>query len=633
MMSWHLVTSAEYAAGVKVDGDMYFLSDTNEVYRGEVSYTNAVSLYTTTLPNPYAKNRLYIESTTLAGWINPGTGWVQVIKSIDATVTPDSTNPVSSAAVIAYVAAQLESIASSSDTIKSLSYDEVEHLLTIVKGDDSQTTIVLNGLGCSLSFADSKLQLLDASGNKIGAEINMDVERFVHGGEYDEESKSIILYFDAEHTDSVSIPVGDLVDEYTVEGTTSIDLQMVSNKITAALKISAEPGNVAEIKNDGLYVPEVDTSDLMPKIAGGTKGNIPAIGENGELVDSGVSAGGMGAHTLFQGSSISEAVGEAVPKNGDVCIVTEVINGDKASKTAYYYDNSQWVAMDGNVNAENVYFAQDLITTSAIGNITLTNGQATIPAAGKNLKQVFDTIFVKEKNPVTTQPSVSVNCPQAGKYEVGTTVTPSYTATLNPGSYSYDASTGITATSWSVTDTDTHSASTNTGSFDGFVVDDTTNYRISATANYDAGSIPHTNTGNEYPAGQIQAGSKTGHSAYITGYRAGFYGTLTSKDAAIDSALVRGLSSKTNAAPAAGNKWTLNIPVGAMRIVFAYPASIRDVSSVIDVGGMNAEIKTAFTMSTVDVQGANGHAAVSYKVYVMDRAEATTATNSYTITL
>ena len=96
---------------------------------------------------------------------------------------------------------------------------------------------------------------------------------------------------------------------------------------------------------------------------------------------------------------------------------------------------------------------------------------------------------------------------------------------------------------------------------------------------------------------------------------------------------MRGLSSKTNAAPAAGNKWTLNIPVGAMRIVFAYPASIRDVSSVIDVGGMNAEIKTAFTMSTVDVQGANGHAAVSYKVYVMDRAEATTATNSYTITL
>ena len=70
-----------------------------------------------------------------------------------------------------------------------------------------------------------------------------------------------------------------------------------------------------------------------------------------------------------------------------------------------------------------------------------------------------------------------------------------------------------------------------------------------------------------------------------------------------------------------------------MRIVFAYPASIRDVSSVIDVGGMNAEIKTAFTKYEVQVEGANGYTAAAYKVYVMDRAEATTGTNTYTITL
>nr|DAP41131.1 MAG TPA: hypothetical protein [Caudoviricetes sp.] len=58
--------------------------------------------------------------------------------------------------------------------------------------------------------------------------------------------------------------------------------------------------------------------------------------------------------------------------------------------------------MDGNYNAENVYFDEDLMTTSAIGNITLSNGQATIPAVGKNLKEVFQTIFVKESNPTIT---------------------------------------------------------------------------------------------------------------------------------------------------------------------------------------------------------------------------------------
>ena len=632
MMNWHIVTSAEYAAGVKVDDDLYYLSDTQEVYRGTVSYTQSIAMYETTLPSNPALNRLYIEKTTLAGSIWNGSSWVEVVKPIASTVT-NSANPVSGAAVVSYVAAQLANLANSADTVKNVSYDDSEHILTVTKGDDSTNPIVLTGLGCSISFADSKLQLLDASGNKIGAEINMDIERFVHSGEYDDESKSIILYFNAEKTDSVSIPVGDLVDEYTVEGTTSIDLQMVSKKITAALKISADEGNAAEIRDDGLYVPEVDTSEFMPKVVGATDGNIPVLNADGELVDSGVAASGIGAHTLYQGDSIENAVGGASPKNGDVCIVTTVINGNKVSKTAYYYDNNQWVAMDGNVNAENVYFSQDLITTSEVGNITLTNGQATIPAAGKNLKQVFDTIFVQEQNPVTVPPSVSVSMPQAGRYEVGSTVTPSYSATLNPGSYSYDASTGVTATSWSVTDTASHSATSNTGSFDGFTVEDNTNYRITATANYGAGSVPHTNVGNEYAAGQIQAGSKTGQSGAITGFRAGFYGTLTTKDGAIDSALVRSLASKTSAAPAAGNKWNLSIPVGAMRIVFAYPATVRDVSSVIDVGGMNAEIKTAFTKSTVDVEGANGYTAASYKVYVMDRAEATTATNTYTITL
>lgn len=115
------------------------------------------------------------------------------------------------------------------------------------------------------------------------------------------------------------------------------------------------------------------------------------------------------------------------PKAGDVAVIVENIteDGAVASRTAYYYDGEKWVAMDGNVNAENVYFAKDLTTTSAIGNITLTNGQATIAAAGKNLKQVFDTIFVKEQNPTITQPSVSFSSVTSGSVEIGTTITPS----------------------------------------------------------------------------------------------------------------------------------------------------------------------------------------------------------------
>ena len=108
---------------------------------------------------------------------------------------------------------------------------------------------------------------------------------------------------------------------------------------------------------------------------------------------------------------------------------------------------------------------------------------------------------------------------------------------------------------------------------------------------------------------------------------------LKAKDGEVNSALVRGLSGKSGKALAAGNSFNLAIPVGAIRVVFAYPATLRDVSSVQDVNGMNAEVKTAFTKTVVSVEGANGYQAIDYKVYVMDMANANDTANTYKVTI
>lgn len=635
MMTWHFVTAAEFAAGNKVDGDMYFLSDTHEIYRGTQNYTRSVVMYDTTLPNPAAKNMLYIEKSSLAGYMTEdGTTWTQVVRPVVDTVTADGKNPVSGAAVVAYVAAEMAKVATSADSVKDIAYDSEEHLLTVTKGDDTSTPIVLSGLGCSLSFAGNELQLLDASGNKIGDPVNMDIERFVQGGEYDAENKNIVLYFDTEKTDKVEIPVGDLVDTYEVESTAAINLTMVANKITAALTLSPDEGNAAEIRENGLYVPTVDTSDLMPKVLGGTAGNIPTIAEDGTLVDSGVSADGIGTHTVHQVASEDERIALTGMKEGDFCIVSTMFfdgDTDRISRAAYVYTNNTWVAFDGNVNAENVYFPADLTTNYEIGKVTLTNGQATITAAGQNLSTVWKNIFQQYKAPTTKQPSVTVSTPKTTVVEVGSTYTPSYSATLNGGSYTYDSSTGVTATSWSVTDTEGHSATANTGSFDSFIVTDDTAYKITATATYGDGNIPHANDGTEYAAGQIKAGSKTGTSGTVSGYRAAFYGSHTTKDA-IDSAMVRSLTGKSTAALANGSTFSFEVPVGAMRIVIAYPATIQDMTECKNQSN-NFDEKTAFTQYTVDVEGANGYTAASYKVYVLDRAEAVSAAFTYAVTL
>lgn len=284
------------------------------------------------------------------------------------------------------------------------------------------------------------------------------------------------------------------------------------------------------------------------------------------------------------------------------------------------------------LDAEKVFFSEDLLTTTAIGNIKLTNGQATIPAAGKNLKQVWDSIFVKEQNPKTTQPSVQITFDQAKAYEVGTVVSPAYSAKLSAGSYSYGPATGVTATAWEVTDTEEHTASSASGSFPVLTVGDDTSYKITAKASYGDGAIPLTNTGNEYAAGQIKAGSKSATSGAITGYRNTFYGTMAAKDE-VTSDIIRNLAGVSGEALSNGSSFDVAIPVGALRVVIAYPATLRDISSIKDVNGMNAEISSSFTSQTVQVEGANGFTAIDYKVYTLDFANANDTANTFTVTI
>jgi len=121
--------------------------------------------------------------------------------------------------------------------------------------------------------------------------------------------------------------------------------------------------------------------------------------------------------------------------------------------------------MDGNYDAKNIYFSEDLITTTEVGNISLVNGKATIAAAGKNLKEVFETIFVKEEYPETIEPLISFTFNQAKEYEVGTEITPTYSALLNPGSYTFGPATNVTAKTWLITDTNGNASSSSKGSF------------------------------------------------------------------------------------------------------------------------------------------------------------------------
>lgn len=334
--------------------------------------------------------------------------------------------------------------------------------------------------------------------------------------------------------------------------------------------------------------------------------------------------------------AIAAAVGSAELHEGDTAIcIRNIGTADHKSYTAYVYNGTNWAAMDGNYDASNVYFDADFTATEKVGTISIpSSGSTTVAAQGKSLKEFLTALLAAEKQPSVTQPAVTVNMSTGKAYEVGTTVTPTYSASLSAGSYTYGPATGITAKTWSVTNSATdETLTTATGSFANVVVGDSTNYSVTATATYDAGAMPKTNIGNDAPSKQIPAGSKSATASQkITGYRNFFYGVV--KTTTLTSDIIRGLT----AGGAYNGTKTFNVNVtvdDGVGIVVAYPASSTraGIKEVLLTTSMNANITASYKkVANVNVEGADGYTAVPYTIYLF-KPDALTSGQNHKITL
>lgn len=333
--------------------------------------------------------------------------------------------------------------------------------------------------------------------------------------------------------------------------------------------------------------------------------------------------------------AISRIVGTEEVNDGDICIVKTLIADSKYSYIAFVYTSNVWMAMDGNVDATNVYFSDDITLAGSytqVGNVTKKSSETgTLSVAGKSVRDAFQAIFTKELNPTASQPSVSFNSVTSGAKEVGTSVTPSWSAKLNAGSYTYGPATGITASSWAISDTNGNKSTSAASSFPAITVGDDTSYKITAKATYGQGSMPVTNLGNDYPSVRIAAGSKSATSSAITGFRAYFYGTSATPIASTSSA-IRGLTNSGKAA--ATTNWELTIPEGTKYVYVAVAAdSGKSLSKVEDIGAFGTDIVGSFKETTVSVEGVNGYTAANYKLYTYDTNGVALPANTYKIYL
>lgn len=257
---------------------------------------------------------------------------------------------------------------------------------------------------------------------------------------------------------------------------------------------------------------------------------------------------------------------------------------------------------------------------------------------GLTLDDALDLLLIKTYTPTFTNPSLSANVIGAN-LEVGATTNFVCDAIFNRGSIlgakvggvwdanAYQNPRAGAATNYNIN-------GVNNGSNDSLVivgkqtVEGTNTIPIIVT--YAEGVQPlnskDANFDAPYPAGSISL-NKT-----YMGYRKLFYGTTTSNVALSNSAQIRALSSSV-LNPQNGTTFTIAVPIGAKQVVFAYPATLRDATSVKYVEGLNAEIKGVFAQSIFNVEGANGYSSIPYKVLIMIPDAPFDAVATYNVTI
>ena len=315
------------------------------------------------------------------------------------------------------------------------------------------------------------------------------------------------------------------------------------------------------------------------------------------------------------------------PVKGDIAIIKERLEGGKYQYTAYVRGETNWEAMDGNYDAENVYFQKDLTITAPIGVQTIpSSGSKTLSTTGKNIKQVFDMIVAEEKNPSTTQPTVALNSSNIGDKEVGTNIAIAYSFATNPGSYTYGPATGVTFSGYEAT-FNGETLTGASGTFASIQVTDSTSLSISGKCSSSEGAIPLTNLGNPYEAGKIAAKNYTPSKGTLKGFRGWFYGYYNGDQAIADPAAIT--SDQLRAFGADKKNFPTSMSTSKMQQMF-FAAPKGKVSSVSISNAVNGAPLTV-VKGTCSVEGANRYNAVEYDLFYVANAVAEGGNSKWTI--
>lgn len=313
-------------------------------------------------------------------------------------------------------------------------------------------------------------------------------------------------------------------------------------------------------------------------------------------------------------------------------IETAKTNGVIDEHDVLFLDNGEIGWVDKNKNTViNTPRTQSAITVNGVTGLGIGNGETI--AAGKTLDEIVKMLIQKAIPATYTKPTVAIanNGGQAsGNVEAGTSITPKLKATFTKNDAGALSTIAIKQGS---EDVKTGTTSPLTYEGEAFVIGDET-VTFTASATYGDAPVKNNNLGNESKENWFAGGTVASDNYSITGKRNLFYGTGVGAVPTVDSDMVRGLTN-TKLAPTQGHSWNINVAVGQQYIVFAYPATLRDVNNVTYVEANDSGMASNFTKHTIDVADARGgeNGKMSYKVYTYAMAVPAAAGMTFKVTI
>ena len=343
-------TSANYEAlETKVAGAIYFLTDTRQIARGNVKFSQEAQIVTS-LPSSGIRGYIYFNSTNGVAYIYNGTEFkpIGVITTSDITSAQDGDVP-NVGAVKAYVGAQVAAgVANKVDKVEGKQLSTEDY----TTAEKTKLATYPENYSTVTALIDSKVASVYKYKGTVNTEAELPEADQVVGDVYHVVEKSKEFVWDGTKWEELG-GIVDLSGYYT------------KGEVDSAIDTDVEAARAALQTN-------IDAK--AAKVTGATAGNLAGLNGSGDLTDSGLKAGGATLNVAPNATTLATEV------------AVSAVAGTKVDKVAGTADNIVVFAADGAIADSSVAISVIASNTAAIATKV-----AKVTGAVENNVVVFGT--------------------------------------------------------------------------------------------------------------------------------------------------------------------------------------------------------------------------------------------------